>query len=428
MSVHEEILGFLDGTLSAEAEAELLHRMSVSPERRALLRGYFDQSNLIARDKQSITVPFDAEQGLWARIDRLMPSPAAIPTPTVAPVATGWTSFVSKSSAVLSSLLLLVGLGTGYFIGSTNTTSTPSTLPTAAVLSSIERPAPQPVAQAPVIKERIITKYIIKRVPVHYSEAALGTTAASVDDAVSLNAPDVTESPVDPSAISIAEPVTTMPELAVGDEKLKPVFARGSSEPEQQRKTILERFEFSFNESFGKQFPNSEATNTTLPLITNSSISAYFQVLPNSTALWAGASIGTANVTRKTLTTSKNNPHDLLEEEVRGEYVHVQTNWAGAFLQYRTPLFTRAELMLTGGMGFANAGTMSIGEIGVHYDATKDVGFTVGLRGTRLAYDLASEKQEIIRNSRGALSIPRGTTDATPSYNVELATGLFFHF
>jgi hypothetical protein len=210
---------------------------------------------------------------------------------------------------------------------------------------------------------------------------------------------------------------------------LKPVFVNhGSTREETPARTVLERFEFSFNESFGKQFPNTDATNTTLPLITNSSLSTYFQVLPRSEKFWVGFSIGTANVTRKTLTTNRTNSLDPTEEEIAGDTVHVQTNWMGGFLQYRIPVSEKMDLTSTAGYGFSTAGQMAIGELGIHYDATKDVGFTVGVRGTRLSYDLKDEMKAVMANRRGTLSIPRGVTDATPSFNLELATGLFFHF
>jgi hypothetical protein len=219
-------------------------------------------------------------------------------------------------------------------------------------------------------------------------------------------------------------------QINVGGEENKPIFvSMPDVRGEAPEKSVLERFEFSFNESFGRQFPNTEATNTTLPLITNSAVSVYFQVLPRSEKLWFGASLGTANVTRKTLTTTNQaNSPDPTEEEVVGEYIHVQTNWMGGFLQYRIPVSASWDLTTTAGYGFATAGQMAIGEIGAHVDVTKDVGFTVGLRGTRLSYDLKGEMTELMDNRKGSLSVPRGVTDATPSYNLEVATGLFFHF
>src|SRR5688500_16906636 len=119
MSVHDEILGFLDGTLPADAEAELLHRMSVSPERRSLLRSYFQQQSLIAQAESSINVPYDAEQGLWAKLDTIMPPVAAIPAAmTAAPAAVSTAGFFSKlsasSAALVAGLLLFVGFGGGY--------------------------------------------------------------------------------------------------------------------------------------------------------------------------------------------------------------------------------------------------------------------------------------------------------------------------
>src|SRR5690349_14529897 len=73
MSMTTELLQFLDGTLSPDAEAELLHRMSVSPERRNLLRSFINQQALFQRDRNSIAVPYSAEQKLWARLGEMMP-------------------------------------------------------------------------------------------------------------------------------------------------------------------------------------------------------------------------------------------------------------------------------------------------------------------------------------------------------------------
>lgn len=428
MSTQEEILAFMDGSLSADAEAELLHKMSVSPERRALLRGYFTQAAVIARDKASITVPFAAEQGLWARIDALLPHAMPVAAPIGTTASRFWTKLSTTSAAALGAVLLLVGLGTGYVIGDSSsvdginiaadrTERTDGTFETAL--------ASTPIVSTPttIIKERIVTKYIVKHVPVYMSMAN-----ASLAETIEQPAPeDISIEQPEPLLATISARESEHP--SVGGEGLKPVFVReGNFIPEPKQKSILERFEFQFNESFGKQYPNTEATNTSLPLITNSAISTFFQVLPNSTKLWVGASVGTANVTRKTLMTQSDETQVRLTEEVRGEYVHVQTNWVGGFLQYRTPMFARAEMTFTAGFGLADAGDMTIGEIGMHYDATSDVGFTVGVRGTRLTYDLEAEKEELIRNRQGNLVTARGAMDATPSFNLELATGLFFHF
>jgi hypothetical protein len=452
MSVHEEILGFLDGSLAPDAEAELLHRMSVSPERRALLRSYFKQQSLFSQDRSSIQVPFDAEQGLWAKLDKLMPPvPAVMPAAmTAAPAATALTAassaglfgkLTASSAALISSLLLLVGFGSGYFFGnnSTDVTSQLAQAP-AAVQAPVQlnntAQAAEPIIiyrdREPKIIERVVTEFITQYVAIPSEAITLGIaeTPASMSSQPDFTSIDERLFDANVYPIPTVDPVIeTMEPLKIGEEKNIPLFARmGETEEQVPEKTVLERFEFSFNESFGRQYPNTEATNTTLPLITNSSISTYFQVLPRSEKLWVGFSVGTANVTRKTLNTVHTNMLDPNEEEVNGAYVHVQTNWLGGFLQYRLPMSQRADLTFTSGYGFATAGQMAIGEMGVHYDATKDVGFTVGLRGTRLSYDLKSEMSELMRDRKGSLSVPRGVTDATPSYNLEIATGLFFHF
>lgn len=196
----------------------------------------------------------------------------------------------------------------------------------------------------------------------------------------------------------------------------------------QPHKSLLERFEFNVAESFGRQFPNSSATNVSLPLITNSSAGAYFQVLPNSNTLWAGAAFGAANVTRKSLFTRSGNPIDPLQNVLASDTVHEPTNYVAALLQLRFPTIGGAELTFTGGYGFASLGQMMIGELGMHADLTREVGFVTGLRAVRYSYDLTAQRDAAIRSGTGSLVVPNNVANASPSINIELNTGLYFHF
>src|SRR5438309_5797386 len=82
MTLNERILDFLDGSLPPDDEAELLHTLSVSPEKRDLLRSFMKQDALLAGDRASLAIPYRAEQGLWAKLDAVMPSvPARIVRP-----------------------------------------------------------------------------------------------------------------------------------------------------------------------------------------------------------------------------------------------------------------------------------------------------------------------------------------------------------
>src|ERR1043165_8140481 len=89
---------FLDGSLTHEAEAELLHRLSVSPERREMLRSYMKQQAIISSDRAAISVPYAAEQKLWAAL-ATMPQAFEPIVPAVSGVSTGVGSAVGGFAA-----------------------------------------------------------------------------------------------------------------------------------------------------------------------------------------------------------------------------------------------------------------------------------------------------------------------------------------
>jgi hypothetical protein len=226
-----------------------------------------------------------------------------------------------------------------------------------------------------------------------------------------------------------ARPVQPVPIADIGGDGsgVKPLFHQ-IHEREEAGQTILQRFEFQVDEGLGRQFPNSVEANTSLPLITNTSLSALFQILPHSTLLWAGAAYGTANVARKTLFTTAGNQIDPLQDVLASDTVHSQTSYIAAMAELRLPAFASADLTFTGGYGFATLGQMLFGEIGIHYDVTSTAGIQTGLRMLKFTYDLSSEKNAAIASGTSGLVIPNAVASASPSINTELNVGLFFHF
>src|ERR1035437_4917038 len=113
MTLNERILDFMDGSLPPHDEAELLHTLSVSPEKRGVLRDFMSQRSLLFSDRASLAVPYEAEQSLWARVDAILPAPQAITIPQ--PAAVGFFSrMMTTASASVGALGLIVGLGPGY--------------------------------------------------------------------------------------------------------------------------------------------------------------------------------------------------------------------------------------------------------------------------------------------------------------------------
>jgi len=121
-------------------------------------------------------------------------------------------------------------------------------------------------------------------------------------------------------------------------------------------------------------------------------------------------------------------PRDPLQEVMASDTVHSQTGYLASYLQLRLPAFASADVTFTAGYGFATLGQMLMGEIGMHYDVSSEVGVNVGLRAQRFSYDLTAEKDAALHSGNGSLVVPSGVAAASPSLNTELTTGLFFHF
>src|SRR5882724_2752168 len=77
MKFEDNILAYLDGSLDEESRAELLHTLSVSPEKRALLEEHLRLRELMAFGHKPLNIPVVAERALGARIAILA---AAIPS------------------------------------------------------------------------------------------------------------------------------------------------------------------------------------------------------------------------------------------------------------------------------------------------------------------------------------------------------------
>jgi hypothetical protein len=462
MTANDLILQFLDGSLNSEQEAEFMHILSVSPERRELLRSYMRQRDLFASDMQAITVPYGAEQQLWQRLGMLMPISDAAETLTLsdgvtesAPLATTqagyWKSLATPLVTSVVAIALVLGIGIGYTVGN-NGSSTVNTVthwidrPTTMSHSSltemstsqhaysvrprgIEKRSSQNLSPTFIAALNLRPQFNsqtphdnggMSRLLINYLNN--GPKKVEAEIAQLSSSPSQME-----SLISEVRPMPMQRSYAGHQDRREPLHLYAESE-DAPTKSMLQRFEFSFLESFGRELPSSYSTNITMPILTNAAIGVYFQILPNSNSFWFGASGGAANFTRKHLTTGPGNPGDPFQEQMYASYSHTPANWAGAFLQYRLPLFTQADLTFTGGYGLSTAGTMTIGELGLHFDATRDVGFTFGLRGIELNYDLAQEEAATMKAARGPLVIPNGVANSSPSYNLEVNTGLFFHF
>jgi anti-sigma factor RsiW len=71
MTLEEKILAYLDGSLDEETSAELLHSLSTSPEKRAVLEEHLRLRNMFSLGQKPFAIPASTERALAERIPAL---------------------------------------------------------------------------------------------------------------------------------------------------------------------------------------------------------------------------------------------------------------------------------------------------------------------------------------------------------------------
>lgn len=416
MEKNIELLKFLDGGLTHEEEAELLHRLSVSPERRGTLRNYIDQRALFQRDREAINVPYGAEQKLWTRFGELMPGAPAVTNPAVtARHGFRWITMLSTGAACI-----VVGLLSGFYLARNSTTASATSPASSQMTVNIEAPREQ-ATNLTRERERITSR---PEAPLARDQDVMDAGLAALPQFVTL--PDKPASPasITPGQLradrqenyQVLEPRQREYSLA----ELVEATQHGESEG-----SILHRMELNFAESFGKQFPEDATSRNTQPIITNSAISGLYQVFRGPVELWAGIGIGSANIVRKSL-------REALVSDGRSKIVadvsHAQTTWGGALVQGRHRLNESISVTASAGAFYSSLGPLLQGEIGGRYDLTDQVGVTIGIRSLSLYYDLTKEQNEVMNNRVYDGDLGGDRYGIEWSHNFEIATGMYFRF
>jgi hypothetical protein len=234
-------------------------------------------------------------------------------------------------------------------------------------------------------------------------------------------------------------PITaTIPELPViipaaamirepnGAQVARPHFWDDNEKPAHREPNILDRLEFSVHEGLGKQFPNSLATNVSMPYFTNSDVTVKYMIVPE---LWIGAGAGYANMNQKHLTVTLTHPSDpTAGEEVGYEYVHEKTGWAGGLVEYRLPISSRTSLALNAGVAASSLGAIYSSELGARFEMTDHVGVLSGIRLSEVGSNAAKQLADIRNSGTSKLAIDDGADKETPNYNIEASLGFYFRF
>lgn len=437
MYAGEDILRFLDGSITGEEEAELLHRLSVSPERRDKLRSYMKQQEFIERDRDAITVPYAAEQKLWATLNTMMPVAETAATSTVVtqvatkPRAIGWVAM--GAVAVMS---LLVGFGSGFFAGKESS-------------EVILAPRSEVILQAPLattnsnagfetrntVENTTNTNTSITQTHKNTrSDAPLNASnqSSNVSEIVDQPTPAINDNEV--AQLQTVSNVNTLREsdnvasAIIIDESLGGIEKSPFSRESFAEKSFLQRWELAITENFGKQYPDDAATTVSYPVVTNSSLTVSYQPLEKLN-LWVGASVGSLNISKKHITIVPT-PGDPGSYDPITSLSHVQTEWYGGSLQYRFPVFSSFNLTTSIGLGGSSLGLLSSAELGTRFDVTQQVGVSIGMRYTNLSYNLEQELNDIISsgvNLKG-VGLSNDLKGTINSQNLDAVLGIYFHF
>jgi hypothetical protein len=437
-----DILQFLDGSLSAEREAELLHRLSVSPERRDVLRGYMNQNVLFQRDREAIAVPYAAEQKLWAKLGEVMPpvlsrtaseSAAPIVSQIVRKPVSSWVTV-----ALTGAIALFIGFGSGFFSGknyeSVNTfaSATPKDIssqfastngtnlaPTSGVSNNVTATTHQNVKH--FIRDRQSGAPRMSTDAAQLNSGVIHEISSNDISSGSVSLSSKEESAITPSRIRPME--TEVDPVQVIDDPERYTMNPFAMEKTRE-KTFWERTEFQFTESFGKQYPDNAATRVSFPVVTNSSISAFHEPF-QSVNLWFGLGFGTGNISKKSL--RQHNDYDPSFFEIKADVAHVQASWIGGFAQYRFPIVGNFDITTTLGLSGSTVGLMSSAEIGSHFLVTQQVGLALGFRITNLSYTLDNDINAMVSKYPNATGYS-GLQGTQNSQNYDITAGIFFHF
>lgn len=424
MEKNIEILQFLDGALTHEEEAELLHRLSVSPERRDVLRSYIDQRVLFQRDREAINVPYAAEQKLWARLGELMPvTPAAtaVTSSGTSAIVSTTRSFRWLSVASIGTVCVVIGLLAGFYLGRSSEADLTATPAQQQTILAVEQPTP--MTTAPSADHTRPVEHVTNSRRFEAPLAMVNRDRAS--DATNQEIP-----------VAMNEEVALAPVPGVSTRQVEqPSYVIEPSERIHSLASLVEEthrsgesvypMELSFAESFGKQFPADEASRNTQPIITNSSISAMYQIYRGPIELWVGANIGSANLAKRTL---REAPQPGGGSELVADVSHLQTTWIGPAVQGRHRFTENISVAASFGASYSALGTLLYGQGDLRYDLTDQVGITFGLRSFNLQYDLTQEQEDVIRNATYKIDAGGSNYGNEWSHNLEFLTGMYFRF
>lgn len=141
MTAEERILAYLDGSLTESESAELLHQLSVSPEKRVVLEQHLKLAELNRLAQKPFEVPAELEEKMRRRLPIIIPSEGAgtvaVRRGVISSLLLLLRSYPMRFA--LGSMIVLLGVAGGYMLSNSNTGISP-----APVSQNVQNTAPTP--------------------------------------------------------------------------------------------------------------------------------------------------------------------------------------------------------------------------------------------------------------------------------------------
>jgi hypothetical protein len=240
--LEDKIIAYFDGELSDADGAELLHRVSVSPEIRNLFREHEMLREMAHESASAVTISPEIESSLFAKIEALAEKPARKKAVWV---------FSRRTALVAALALVLISGSLGYLVPRMlSGNNSQQVAQTSKNIDMSALPSTQPVAA-----ENNIAQQTISSNRSHESNKAYKsfTTSATSDETpnqnIAINQPSVSNKAASLVEIQQVSPRFQDIHSGIGGERLSPFDQKGM--PEEPRSL----FEASLQTSSGFTYP-----------------------------------------------------------------------------------------------------------------------------------------------------------------------------
>jgi len=436
-----DIQELLDGGLPDEASAELLHKLSISPEHRVAFQQHLALRGAFERDRAESVMQQDEDAMVWAGIVGGVP-------PAAAPVA-GGLGLWRMAAAFSAIAALLVG---SYVIGRNSTDTArvvldnrPLTLPAVTALfgavqgerNSVVKVSTESaaglenagaVAPRTIWRDRIVYRdRFIERNRGANLAGRDGGTAEGINAANPLAASRSSSAapslamlsgfqPIDVAALSPTTPAASVPvgrssavALAVQRTGLDPLaLASTSSMAESNPPLLRDGFEASYTERVGRLGALPQA-NVSDPTYTTRSLGLGYRFADG--ALGLGARIGNGTFPTVALEPTQRVRREGAQSRIDTLYVPTlearHENTVELFVNYRLALLDRLALGVEGAFNKSTRHSRVGADLTAFWFLTDRIGLQGGIGVGRYSYDLSGSRESLLEQGENV-----GVSDA----------------